>query len=80
MIVTSAGGIEEDFIKCLAPFFVGDFEKWSGSILRKMGVNRIGNMLVPNDNYVKFEQWLIPILDQLLEEQNTQVMYFKLWL
>lgn len=24
-IVTSAGGIEEDLMKCLAPFYVGDF-------------------------------------------------------
>ena len=32
---------------------------------------RIGNLLVPNNNYVKFEEWLMPILDKLLEEQNT---------
>ena len=31
---------------------------------------RIGNLLVPNNNYVKFEEWLMPILDNLLEEQN----------
>ncbi|KAF6024004.1 DHPS [Bugula neritina] len=31
-------------------------------------------MLVPNDNYVKFENWLMPILDQMLEEQNSQGM------
>ena len=31
---------------------------------------RIGNLLVPNNNYVKFEEWLMPILDKLLEEQN----------
>lgn len=34
---------------------------------------RIGNLLVPNDNYCKFEDWLIPILDQMLLEQNTEV-------
>jgi deoxyhypusine synthase len=26
-IVTSAGGIEEDFIKCLKPTYVGEFFK-----------------------------------------------------
>lgn len=36
-------------------------------------VCRIGNLLVPNDNYCKFEDWLIPILDQMLLEQNTEV-------
>ena len=35
-----------------------------------MTIDRIGNLLVPNNNYVKFEEWLMPILDKLLEEQN----------
>jgi deoxyhypusine synthase len=26
VVVTSAGGVEEDFIKCFAPTFIGDFE------------------------------------------------------
>lgn len=34
---------------------------------------RLGNLLVPNDNYCKFEDWLMPILDQMLLEQNTEV-------
>ncbi|CAL8080356.1 unnamed protein product [Calicophoron daubneyi] len=70
VLITSAGGIEEDFIKCLAPSYIGDFEKWRGEELRKLGVNRTGNLLTPNDNYVAFEQWLLPILDRLLEEQE----------
>ncbi len=40
-IVTTAGGIEEDFIKCLAPTYVGSFEL-EGKELRKKGINRIG--------------------------------------
>lgn len=43
-IVTTAGGIEEDFIKCLAPTFVGSFEL-AGKELRDRGINRIGNLL-----------------------------------
>ena len=53
-IVASAGGVEEDFIKCLAPTYLGDFNL-SGKELRDKGINRIGNLLVPNNNYVKFE-------------------------
>ncbi|KAG0319278.1 hypothetical protein BGZ99_005207 [Dissophora globulifera] len=68
-LVSSAGGIEEDFIKCLAPTYLGEFHL-EGSTLRKQGLNRIGNLLVPNDNYCKFEDWVVPILDQMLEEQN----------
>ena len=36
-------------------------------------MNRIGNLLVPNDNYCKFEEWIVPILDKMLEEQDEYV-------
>ncbi|RWS20816.1 putative deoxyhypusine synthase-like protein, partial [Leptotrombidium deliense] len=39
-IVTSAGGIEEDVIKCLAPTYIGDFNL-KGKDLREKGINRI---------------------------------------
>lgn len=69
-IVTTAGGVEEDFIKCLAPTFLGDFSL-DGKTLRENGINRIGNLLVPNKNYCLFEDWLMPILDQMVQEQNA---------
>jgi deoxyhypusine synthase len=69
VLVSTAGGIEEDLIKCLAPTAVGDFSL-DGKSLRKRGLNRIGNLLVPNDNYCKFEDWVVPILDEALKNQN----------
>ncbi|XP_076959304.1 deoxyhypusine synthase-like [Bidens hawaiensis] len=71
VIVTTAGGIEEDIIKCLGDTYKGDFYL-AGAALRSKGLNRIGNLLLPNDNYCKFEDWIMPILDQMLEEQKTQ--------
>lgn len=71
VIVTTAGGIEEDLIKCLAPTILGDF-RLSGTKLREQGLNRIGNLLVPNDNYCKFEDWLVPILDEMRKEQDEE--------
>ncbi|KAL6984685.1 deoxyhypusine synthase [Sarracenia purpurea var. burkii] len=68
VVVTTAGGVEEDLIKCLASTYKGDFSL-PGAQLRSKGLNRIGNLLVPNDNYCKFEDWIIPIFDQMLEEQ-----------
>lgn len=68
-IVTTAGGIEEDFIKCLAPVIVGDFHL-EGDGLRKKGMNRIGNLLMPNENYRRFEDWLLPILDTMVDESK----------
>jgi deoxyhypusine synthase len=69
-IVTSAGGVEEDFIKCLAPTYMGSFDS-PGATLRKKGLNRIGNLVVPNSNYCAFEDWVIPILDTMLAEQEA---------
>eukprot|EP00250_Pteridium_aquilinum_P004956 c15131_g2_i1 orf=82-1176(+) len=71
VIVTTAGGIEEDLIKCLSPSFLGKFNL-PGAQLRSRGLNRIGNLLVPNENYCKFEDWILPILDQFLLEQREQ--------
>lgn len=71
-VVASAGGIEEDLIKCLAPTYLGQFSL-KGAALRDQGLNRIGNLLVPNDNYCKFEEWIVPILDKMLEEQDEYV-------
>lgn len=68
-IVTTAGGVEEDFIKCLAPTLIGDFSL-KGTFLREKGINRIGNLLVPNDNYCKFEDWILPILDEMVQIQK----------
>ncbi len=67
-IVTTAGGVEEDFIKCLGSTVLGDFGL-KGDLLRSRGINRIGNLLVPNENYCKFEDWVTPILDEMVEAQ-----------
>ncbi|KAL8951780.1 MAG: hypothetical protein Q9222_002271 [Ikaeria aurantiellina] len=69
-IVTTAGGVEEDLIKCLAPTYLGSFSS-PGSELREKGMNRIGNLVVPNSNYCAFEDWVVPILDQMLAEQES---------
>ncbi|CAN7120933.1 unnamed protein product [Brassica rapa subsp. narinosa] len=71
VIVTTTGGVEEDLIKCLAPTYKGDFSL-PGAYLRSKGLNRIGNLLVPNDNYCKFEDWIIPIFDEMLKEQKQE--------
>jgi len=71
VLVTTAGGVGEDVIKCLAPTYVGDFQL-KGADLRQRGLNRVGNMLVPNSNYCKFEDWVMPILEAMLREQEEQ--------
>jgi len=66
-IVTTTGGVEEDFIKCLAPMYIGDFNL-DGDTLRSKGLNRIGNIIMPNKNYELLEAWFLPIIKELHEE------------
>lgn len=72
VIVTTGGGIEEDFLKCFQPHYMGDFSL-KGSTLRKQGLNRIGNLIVPNKNYCLFEDWFAPLLNKMHDEQETDV-------
>ena len=74
-IVTSAGGVEEDLIKCLGDTRVGSFSL-DGANLRKRGLNRIGNLLIPNTNYCRFEDWINPLLDEAVEKQTREGMVF----
>jgi len=74
VLVSTAGGIEEDFIKCLAPTYMGDFAL-PGKALREKGLNRIGNLIIPNDNYCLFEDWVSPILLKMKEEQQQGTVW-----
>jgi len=69
VLVTTAGGVEEDIIKTLKPFVLGDF-RLDGAQLRRRGINRAGNVLIPNDRYIEFEKIFTPLLGKLLEEQK----------
>jgi deoxyhypusine synthase len=69
VIVTTTGGIEEDIIKCLGDFVIGDFRA-DGSELREKGINRIGNIFVPNSRYIAFEEFFQPILEELYNLQK----------
>lgn len=78
VLVTTAGGIEEDFIKCLGDFVLGDFRA-SGADLRARGINRIGNIFVSNNRYCEFEEWLQPILEDLVSEKKVWTPSELIW-
>ena len=69
VLVTTCGGIEEDIIKCLGDFKIGRFNA-DGTLLRKKGINRIGNIFVPNSRYVAFEKFVQPILEEIYQESK----------
>ncbi|MCD6143542.1 deoxyhypusine synthase [Thermococcus sp.] len=71
VIVTTAGGVEEDFIKALKPFLLGDWHV-NDAEMREKGINRIGNIFVPNDRYIEFEKYMIPFFERILEIERER--------
>lgn len=69
VIVTTTGGIEEDIAKVHAPFLLGSFEA-NGAQLREEGINRTGNLFIPNERYIWLESFMQPVLKKMAEEQR----------
>jgi hypothetical protein len=75
VMVTTCGAIEEDLMKCMNDTYIGSFDL-DGATLRMKGQNRIGNMLICNNNYRALEDWIMPILDAMLREQQVGSITF----
>jgi len=71
MIVTPVGGIEEDLIKTLKPFVIGK-QRVPGATLLENGINRTGNIFIPNDRYTYFEKIFVPFLEKIYQKQLEQ--------
>ncbi|MCF7872372.1 deoxyhypusine synthase [Candidatus Woesearchaeota archaeon] len=71
VVITSGSGIEEDVIKSLNNFKVGDFDV-SGRTLFEHGVGRIGNIFVPNDRYLYFEKFMTPVFEEFYKIQKSR--------
>jgi len=64
VIITTGSGVEEDVIKSLSDFRLGDFEA-PGRSLFEHGVGRIGNIFVPNDRYLHLERFMNDFFNEL---------------
>jgi deoxyhypusine synthase len=75
---TTIGAIEEDIIKCFKPFVLGDFRA-VGSYLRDEGINRTGNIFIPNDRYIYFERFMVKFLERLykLQKETKKIIGIK---
>ena len=70
VIVTTVGGLEEDIMKSQGiDFIVGDFN--SNDIeLNEKGINRVGNLYIPNESYIKFEDLMKPMLTEVYKKKQ----------
>ncbi|MBW2999511.1 deoxyhypusine synthase [Candidatus Woesearchaeota archaeon] len=70
VIITSSGTVDEDFIKSNKPYLKGSFDADDGD-LGKNGINRMGNINVPNDRYMFMEDEMPKILKKAYEQKKT---------
>jgi deoxyhypusine synthase len=68
-LVTTTGGLEEDVIKTHGDFLHGSFEA-DGAYLRKNGVNRTGNIFIPNERYIWFYEYMKKFLAKIYAKQK----------
>ncbi len=70
VIVTTVGGIEEDIMKAKGEdFVIGKFKPDDIELYEK-GVNRVGNIFIRNESYLKFEDSIGKMLISLYKKKS----------
>ena len=78
VVVTTCGTLDHDIARTLADYYHGDFAM-DDEKLRDEGVNRLGNVLVPDDSYgIPIENWMRPILEDLYSKESRWPPW-KIW-
>jgi len=70
ILVTTSGSIEEDIMKSFGEGFeISNFYA-DDTVMHERGENRVGNLLIRNESYMKFEDWMTKALSQIYEKQK----------
>ncbi len=71
VIITTCGTLDHDLARVWRDYYHGDFFM-DDAELRREGINRLGNILVPDDSYgLVLEEKLIPMFEEILEGRNS---------
>ncbi|MCL2691470.1 MAG: deoxyhypusine synthase [Candidatus Bathyarchaeota archaeon] len=72
VIITTCGTLDHDVARCYRDYYKGSFVM-NDSKLHQEGVNRLGNVLVPNDSYgIVIEKQIISMLETLYKEGKRE--------
>lgn len=84
LIITTCGSIDHDLARNLAGnkrkygYYQGSFQMDDVELHQK-GINRVGNVLIPNENWKLLEKEMRPILGELAKEKNEWSTRELLW-
>ncbi len=65
ILVTTSGSIEEDIMKSLGDNFEIQSFNADDNQLHENGENRVGNLVIRNESYMKFEDWMASTLEDI---------------
>jgi deoxyhypusine synthase len=69
-VITTCGTLDHDLARTWRHYYHGSFEM-DDKVLHRKGVNRLGNVLVPNDSYgIILEKRLQPLIQKLYDSGN----------
>jgi deoxyhypusine synthase len=73
VIITTCGTLDHDVARCWKDYYKGSF-MMNDTRLHKEGINRLGNVLVPNDSYgVIIEKKILGLLEELYKEGKREL-------
>lgn len=70
ILVTTSGSIEEDLIKSTGESFEISSFHVDDNALHERGENRVGNLIIRNESYMKFEDLISKLLLQIYEKKK----------
>jgi deoxyhypusine synthase len=70
VLVTTSGGIEEDLMKAIGEEFELSNFYADDTQLHEKGENRVGNLVIRNESYMKFEDKMNELLEKIYEKQK----------
>ncbi len=71
VVITTCGTLDHDLARIWKDYYHGDFFM-DDAELRRRGVNRLGNVLVPDDSYgIILEEKLLPMFEEVLADRDS---------
>jgi len=79
VVVTTCGTLDHDLARSYKKYFHGSFEM-DDTLLHKRGINRLGNVLVPNESYgIIIEDIMRKFLLDIYKKTNAMAGYELCW-
>ena len=79
VVITTCGTLDHDLARLWKDYYLGTFEA-DDAKLYKQGINRLGNIFIPNDSYgIILEKKMAEMLPEICKERKDWTTYELIW-